>query len=64
MGQYKIIDDNGIYYTTHTIVEWMSVFTQIKYFQIIIESLIYYQKNKGVYIFGYVIMFNHLHLLV
>ena len=34
-----------------------------KYFEIIIESLKYCQKNKGLYVFGYVIMLNHFHLI-
>ncbi len=63
MGRYKIIDDNGIYFTTHTIVEWLPVFMEIKYFQIIIDSLKYCQKNKGLHVFGYVIMLNHFHLI-
>ena len=63
MGRYKIIDENGIYFTTHTIVEWLPVFTEIKYFQIIIESLKYCQTNKGLRIFGYVIMLNHFYLI-
>ena len=26
MARYKIIDDNGIYFTTHTVVEWLDLF--------------------------------------
>ena len=28
MGRYKIVDENGIYFTTHTIVEWLPVFRE------------------------------------
>ena len=63
MGRYKIIDEDGIYFTTHTIVEWLPVFTEIEYFQIIIESLKYCQENKGLHVCGYVIMLNHFHLI-
>ena len=63
MSRYRVIEENGIYFTTHTIVEWIPVFMNKKYFQIIIESLKYCQKKKGLYIFGYVIMPNHFHLI-
>ena len=63
MSRYKTYDDNGIYFTTHTIIEWMPVFKEKKYFDIIIDSLKYCQKKKGLVIFGYVIMINHFHLL-
>ena len=63
MARYKIVDENGIYFTTHTIVEWLPVFKEHKYFQIIIESLEYCQKHKGLHIFGYVIMLTHFHLM-
>jgi len=36
---------------------------EIKYFQIIIESLKYCQKNKGLHILGYVIMLNYFRLI-
>lgn len=38
MARYKIVEDGGIYFTTHTIVEWMPVFKEKKYFEIIIYS--------------------------
>ena len=63
MARYKIVDENGIYFTTHTIVEWLPVFKESKYFQIIIDSLKYCQENKGLHIFGYVIMLTHFHLM-
>ena len=63
MARYKIIGDNGIYFTTHTIVEWLPIFRGKKYFEIIIESLKYCQDNKGLLVFGYVIMLTHFHLM-
>ena len=63
MARYKIIDDNGIYFTTHTIVEWLPIFREKRYFEIIVESLKYCQDNKGHLVFGYVIMLTHFHLM-
>ena len=32
MARYKIIDDHGIYFTTHTVVEWLPIFREKRYF--------------------------------
>lgn len=63
MARYKIVDDNGIYFTTHTVVEWLPVFKEVKYFDIIIRSLQYCQEHKGLSVYGYVLMLNHFHLM-
>lgn len=63
-SRYKIIDEQGVYFTTSTIVEWIPVFTRANYFQIIIDSLSFCRQNKGLHVFAYVIMDNHLHLIV
>ncbi len=56
MGRYRIVADNGIYFTTHTIVEWLPVFRERKYFESITASLRHCQDKKGLTVFGYVIM--------
>jgi len=62
-GPLQIIDDNGIYFTTHTIVAWLPIFREKRSFEIIVESLKYCQDNKGHLVFGYVIMLTHFHLM-
>lgn len=47
-----------------TIIDWVDVFIRKRYKDIIIESLAYCQANKGLLVFGYVIMSSHLHLIV
>ncbi|HPG41758.1 MAG TPA: transposase [bacterium] len=65
MKRYKIdMESTLIYFCTCTIVEWQFVFKEEKYFKIIIDSLGYCQQHKGLLLYGYVIMPNHLHLLV
>jgi len=61
---YKISDKDGAYFLTFQIVGWVDLFTRKVYRDIAIESLKYCQKNKGLNIFAYVIMSNHIHLLV
>jgi|GEM_PF-4556874 len=54
MSRYKIVDDNGSYFTTHTFVEW-PVFKEQKYFEIIVQSLRHCHEKKGLTVFGYVV---------
>lgn len=35
MARYKVFDENGIYFTTHSIIEWLPVFKEKKYFEIV-----------------------------
>jgi REP element-mobilizing transposase RayT len=49
---------------TSTIVEWLPVFTNKPYFDIMIQSLIFCRKHKGLQLFSYVILDNHFHLVV
>lgn len=44
-------------------VNWIDVFTRIEYFDLIIASLDYCRKNKGMEIYGYCIMPSHIHLI-
>ena len=43
---------------------WVDVFTRKEYRDIIIESLQHCQENKGMVIYGWCIMTNHLHLII
>ncbi len=60
---YKIADKEGLYFLTFQIVGWVDVFTRKIYRDIVIESFEYCQKHKGLELFAYVIMSNHIHLL-
>ena len=61
---YQIYDQSGLYYLTLQVIDWVDVFTRKTYRDIVLESLQYCQKEKGLHLYGYVIMSNHLHLLV
>jgi REP element-mobilizing transposase RayT len=59
-----IKEENKPYFITTSIVEKISVFLYQDFFDAIIESLKYCQKNKGLIIYGYVIVPNHIHLII
>jgi REP element-mobilizing transposase RayT len=62
--RYKFENKSGLYFITMTIRYWVDVFTRLDYKNILIESLDFCRKNKGLEIFAWVIMSNHLHLIV
>ena len=64
MNGHKITNQNHIHFITPTIVGWLDVFTRKVYKDIIIDSLKFCIKNKGLSVHAYVIMSNHLHLVV
>ncbi len=53
-----------LYFTTTTVIDWIDVFSRPLYKHIVIESLAYCQDNKGLDIYAWVLMTNHLHLIV
>ncbi len=60
---YQIYNQNALYYLTFQIVDWVDIFTWQVYKDILIYSFKYCQANKGLELFGYVIMSNHIHLI-
>src|SRR5690242_8493407 len=63
-GGYKINNKQGIHFVTFAVVEWVDVFTRKQYRDILLESLRYCQKYKGLQLYAWCIMTNHLHLVV
>ena len=53
-----------IYFVTDTVVDWIDIFTRPRYKHIVIESLQYCQQHKGLVIYAWVLMSNHLHAIV
>ncbi len=65
MGEaYQIRDQELPYFLTFQVVGWADVFTRKAYRDFILENLTYSRTEKGLYLFGYVIMNNHIHLVV
>ena len=61
---YIIKDQHGLYFITFTVHQWVDVFTRKNYVDIILESIRYCQKEKGLLVYGWVVMSNHVHLLI
>ncbi len=53
--EYRIKDQHAVYFITSTLHQWVDVFTRKDYINILIESLKYCQKEKGLKIYAWVI---------
>jgi len=60
---YKFHNPEGVYFISFSVVNWLDVFTRNIYKDIIIDSLHFCQKEKGMEIFAWCIMTNHVHLI-
>jgi REP element-mobilizing transposase RayT len=60
-SRYRIFDDAFPHFLTCTIVGWLPVFTRPDAVEIVLDSWRFLQNNRGLDLFGYVILENHLH---
>jgi putative transposase len=63
-SRYKIVELASPHFITCTTVEWLPVFTRPKYLDIVTASLTFCRQQKGLHLHAYVILDNHLHLVV
>ena len=61
---YKIRDQTLPHFITATVVDWVDVFTRKNYRDIVVECLDFCIREKGMVLYGYVIMSNHIHMVV
>ena len=61
---YQIKNQKGLYFLTLQVVGWADIFTRQFYRDIIIDSFVYCRKSKGLKVYSYVIMSNHVHCIV
>ncbi|WP_458308947.1 transposase [Croceiramulus getboli] len=59
---YIIRDQEKPHFITATVVDWIDVFTRKAYRDIVIDCLQFCIVNKGMVLYGYVIMSNHIRL--
>ncbi len=60
---YKFHNPKGLYFVSFAVVGWLDVFTRNEYKDLVIESLEFCIKNKGMEIHAWCIMTNHVHLI-
>ena len=62
--KYKFRNPEAIYFVTFTTINWIDVFTRPLYKEILVDSLNYCIKNKGLVVYAWVIMSHHVHLVI
>lgn len=63
MSELRKANTDLPYFITMTVVGWIDVFNRREYIEILINSLKYCQKEKGLKIFAYSIMSSHIHII-
>ena len=61
--RYAIRHPNDLYFLTFTVVDWMDVFTRLAHRQLLVDSLNYCIRNKGLIVYAWVVMSNHIHMV-
>ncbi len=62
--KYKFHNPEGIYFVSYAVRNWVDALTRVAYKNIIVESLDFCCKKKGLTIYAWIIMSNHVHLVV
>lgn len=62
--KYKVFQGDEVYFVTFTIIDWIKVLEDDSYKLVLVDSIKYCQNNKGLQVFGYCIMPNHVHMII
>lgn len=62
--KYKFHDPEGLYFVSFAVQEWIDLFTRNEYKDLLLENLKHCQQSKGLEIFAWCIMTNHVHLVI
>jgi putative transposase len=62
--KFKIRDQEAVHHVTFTVIYWLDVFTREEYRNIFLDSIRYCQMNKGLEVYAYCIMSNHIHMIL
>lgn len=63
-SRYKIHEPTYPHFITCTVLHWIPIFTRTETTDIIFDSLKYLQEHDNLKLYAYVILENHLHMIV
>jgi len=63
-SKYKVGENAIPHFVTFSVVGWVDVFSREQYKELFVESLKYCQQKKGMVLHAWVIMTNHVHLII
>ncbi|MBI3136778.1 MAG: transposase [Bacteroidetes bacterium] len=61
--KYKFHKPEAAYFISFATVKWVKVFTDEVYFKILADSVTYCRKNKGMELYAYCFMPDHVHMI-
>jgi len=62
--RYVIKNQNALHFVTFTVVGWVDVFTRNAYKKEVVDSLNYCIEKKGLEVYAWCLMSNHIHLII
>lgn len=62
--RYRFGDNENAHFVTFAVVYWIDVFSRETYKEILLESLRFCMREKGLNLHAWVIMTNHVHLII
>ena len=62
--RYRFGDNENPHFVTFATVNWIDVFSRERYKEIVVESLKFCIEKKGLVVHAWVIMTNHIHLII
>jgi REP element-mobilizing transposase RayT len=62
--KYKFYNPDGLYFISFATIHWIDVFTRREYKNVFLDSVKYCQKNKGLVVHAWIIMTNHIHMII
>jgi len=63
-SKYKVGDGELPHFITFSVVGWVDVFSRESYKEIVVDSLRFCQQYKGLTLYAWVVMTNHVHLIM
>ena len=63
-SRYKIYEPTHPHFITCTVVNWIPLFTRKESVEILLEAFRYLQKDEDFKLYAYVILENHLHMVI
>ena len=63
-SKFRIYNKDAVYFVTSTIVNWIPLFNNEKYSEILINTIKHCQTHKSLILYAYVIMPDHFHMII
>ena len=62
--KYKFRDQEELYFVSFAVVYWIDVFIRNEYKEVLLDSLRFCQREKGLEVYAWCIMSSHIHLII